>query len=409
MKIAVIGAGLAGLVAANELSEYAKVKVYENSQIGGLVSSYYVNGYYIEKFYHHIFRFDRDLLDLISKLKLRSKLVWKVVKIGFGLDGEMYSLSTPIEIITYPHLNFIEKLKLALFTLKSRYRNFKKYDNITALDGIRNELGDGVLKNFFLPLLKSKFGENYKNVSYSWLLARVAIRSNRKLSGEELGYLRHGFYQLIERLAQNVDIIKKRGDIKLRSKWQVNGEDFDAIIYTAPILHLANRFKFNLPNIKYQSSICALIGLKEPLTDDLYWINIFDNLPFGAIIEHTNFMDFNDYGEHLIYLASYTSPDSKLFNLDKNSLIKIFLSGIKKYGIDVASIRWVKLSKAKYSGPIYETGYLSKVTPYKIYDGFYIAGMTSEPNYPERSMNGSIKAGFEVSKIVKKDFQLSSR
>ncbi|RLI79564.1 amine oxidase, partial [Archaeoglobales archaeon] len=70
-------------------------------------------------------------------------------------------------------------------------------------------------------------------------------------------------------------------------------------------------------------------------------------------------------------------------------------------------VNWIKIFKAKYSGPVFEKGYLKKVTEYRTsLKNFYIAGMTSPPNYPERSMNGSIKAGLEVAEVVKRDLGL---
>ncbi|MEM0266815.1 MAG: NAD(P)-binding protein, partial [Archaeoglobaceae archaeon] len=81
MKIAIVGAGLTGLRCAMELKEFAEVKVFEKNSIGGLVSSF-CSRYCIEKFYHHVFKTDEELLDLIKKLGLSSKLVWKTVKVG---------------------------------------------------------------------------------------------------------------------------------------------------------------------------------------------------------------------------------------------------------------------------------------------------------------------------------------
>ncbi len=127
-------------------------------------------------------------------------------------------------------------------------------------------------------------------------------------------------------------------------------------------------------------------------------------MSFGAVIEHTNFMPFEDYGIHIMYLAAYSTPDGWLFNLRDEEIERMFLSDLRKLGFKTESVRWAKVFKAKYSGPIYEKGYRRKVTPYRVADGFYIAGMTSKPNYPERSMNGSIKAGKEVAEQVKRDF-----
>ncbi|MEM2727325.1 MAG: NAD(P)/FAD-dependent oxidoreductase [Archaeoglobaceae archaeon] len=402
MKVAVIGAGLTGLRVANELREYAKIKVFEKNEIGGLLSSF-CNGYCIEKFYHHLFRSDLELLETIKKFGLSSKIVWKTIKVGFAVNYRIYSLSTPFEILKYPYMSLLDKFRLAMFTLKSKKLNYEDFDDISVISALREKFKDKLVNNFFMPMLKAKFGDNAEKVSYAWLLARVAIRSNRTLKGEEIGYLRHGFHQLIDKMSEDLEIAREGCKIKHEGKWNVNGEDFDAVVFTAPIPELGELAKeFELPEISYQSSVCALLSLKNSISD-IYWINV-DKAAFGAIIEHTNFMPFEDYGENLVYLASYSTPEGWLFNQSNSEIQKLFLSDLSKFGVENGEVNWIRIFKAKYSSPIYEKGFIKKITPYKVHEGFYIAGMTSKPNYPERSMNGSLIAGKEVAEQIKKDF-----
>ncbi len=406
MRVAIVGAGLTGMSCALRLKEYADVVLFEKDDVGGLASSYCTGRYCIEKFYHHCFKSDSELIALAKNLGL--KITWRIARIGYAFDGTIYPLNTPIEILRYPHLSIIDKIKLALFTLRSRRRNYSKEDERGVVEGIKEELGEEILNKFFMPLLRAKFGEYYKEISYAWLLARVAIRSNRKLNGEELGYIRHGFHQLIERMREELNIRRKevRKIEKIGRYFEVNGERFDIVVYTAPLPTLENRIKraAGIPEIRYQSSVCALIGARESVTEDLYWTNIADSKVFGAIIEHTHFMPFEDYGEHVIYLASYSTPNGWLFNKSEDELRKLYLKEIGKFGLGEKKINWIKIFKAKFSGPIYERGYLKKITPYRTkLKGFYVAGMTSPPNYPERSMNGSIKAGIEAAKAIVTD------
>ncbi len=407
MRVAVIGAGLTGMSCALSLNEYANVVLFERGDVGGLVSSHCTERFCIEKFYHHCFKGDRELIELAREFNL--KVVWRVARIGYAFGGKIYPLNTPIEILRYPHLSFTDKIKLAIFTVRSRRRDYTKEDSRGVVEGIKEELGERILDRFFLPLLRAKFGEHYERVSYAWLLARVAIRSNRKLSGEELGYIRGGFHQLVERMAENLNIVAeevKRIE-KFGGKFEVNGRKFDAVVYTAPLPTLDERIKevAGIPDIRYQSSVCALIGAEKSITEDIYWTNVADSDVFGAIIEHTHFMPFEDYGEHLIYLASYSTPDGWLFKKGTEELKKLYLKEVRRFGLDERDVRWIRIFKAKFSGPIYEIGYLRKMVRYRTkIMGFYVAGMVSPPNYPERSMNGSIKAGREVAEIVKEDF-----
>ncbi len=402
MKIAVIGAGLTGLNAARILSEYCRVDVFERETVGGLAGSVFINNYWIEVFYHHFFRGDDYLTSLLRDLNLDGKIVWKTVGVGQAYSSRIYSLSTPLDILAYPGMSLSEKLRLTKFTLSARKRNYREFDEVSIIDGLRMDAGDELLKKFFLPLLRSKFGENYIDVSYAWLLARVTLRSNRKLRGEELGYLRGGFHQLVDRLSSELNIIRENARIVRSGSWEVNGEKYDAVLFTAQLPDLKDLpDKLNIYPIKYQSSICLLLGMKEPFHNSLYWVN-YENEPFGATVEHTNFMPFEDYGEHLVYVASYTTPE-RLYGVGDEEIYRMYLRSLTKYGLEEKSIKWWKVFRAKYSGPIYERGYLKKITPYRVYRNFYIAGMTSEPNYPERSMNGSLRAGYEAANVIIED------
>ncbi len=407
MKIAIVGGGLTGLTAARELQEFCNVTVFEPGWPGGLASSYCTGDYCIERFYHHCFRGDEQLLKLIKELRLSHKLEWRIARVGCELNGRIYPLNTPLEILRYPGMNLTDKVKLSLFTLRSRNKNYQEFDDVGVVDGIGQELGEGLYRRFFQPLLRGKFGENYRHVSYAWLLARVAIRSNRTMKGEELGYIRGGFHQLIERLAENLEIRKERAEVRRNKKWTVNGEEFDAVIYTAPLPELDSSIKAeaDIQNVRYQSSICCLIGSESTITEDIYWTNLNSEAVFGAIIEHTHFMPVEDYGEHVIYFAGYTTPDSPLMRMGDDEVVRTVLRDAERFGLKKEDVRWAKVFRAKYSGPIYEKGYLKKITPYRTpLPGLYIAGMTSRPNYPERSMNGSITAGKEVAKCIIQDY-----
>ena len=74
MEIGIIGAGVAGLAAANVLGkEGHKVSVYEGAPfLGGQASTFEVGGGRLEKGYHHLFRSDKDITGLIQDIGLWS-------------------------------------------------------------------------------------------------------------------------------------------------------------------------------------------------------------------------------------------------------------------------------------------------------------------------------------------------
>ena len=169
---------------------------------GGCLSSYRLDGAWVERFYHHCFAGDSHLLSLLSEIGLSDRLEWLKGTTGSFADGKIYPLNTPLEILRYPYLSALDKARLALFTMRARRQKLEDLDTVTARAFIVDRLGEKIYSQFFSPLLRSKFGDRENEVSAGWLISRVAIRSNRGLSGERLGYLKGGFHLLVERLAE---------------------------------------------------------------------------------------------------------------------------------------------------------------------------------------------------------------
>ena len=208
MKVAIIGAGLSGLSAGYALSTNGRdVAIFENKNVGGLASCYYANGYHVDRYYHHIFRSDETILKLIDALGLNNKLEWLKGTTGYYINGKIYPLNTPKEILQYPYLSLFDKIKLALLVLRSK-RSKEDLDNITSKDFILNAATKSVYENFFEPLLRSKFVDEKDNVSASWLLSRIKIRSDRSLSGERLRYIKGGLKMSAEYALKQLGRVK---------------------------------------------------------------------------------------------------------------------------------------------------------------------------------------------------------
>ncbi|MEQ9729856.1 MAG: NAD(P)/FAD-dependent oxidoreductase [Candidatus Methanoperedens sp.] len=414
-----MGGGLAGLAAAYRLAGRDEILIIEKEpELGGMASSYDIDNYHIEKYYHHIFAGDTELICLINELGLGNRLEWLRGTTGYYLNGKIYPMNTPFEILKA--LPLMDVIRLTRLVLKARaIKDTTPYDDITAKDWIIDTAGESVYNNFFFPLLSSKFGENKENVSAAWLLGRVRIRSNRGARGERLGYMRGGFHALIEAMA---DSIRKRGGIIRQgnvSKIEVadgsvlsvvaDGEriECDRIISTVAPHILEKIINTRLSgldmDINYQGTACALFGLTEKVMGDVYWLNIKGKFPFGAVIEHTNFIPASDYGEHLMYVTSYfQNPDSMLWKCSDEELIELYLGGLEKLFPGFREkVKWWRMRRDLDTAPVYEVGYRRKLLPYKTnINGLYLAGMFSAGNYPERSMNGSIKAGFECAESM---------
>jgi protoporphyrinogen oxidase len=403
MKIGVIGGGLTGLVAAHRLVQDNEVDLFEKMPyLGGCLSSYNVNDYWIERYYHHCFFGDNRLFALMTEMGLIDKLEWKTGTTGYFASNKIYRLNTPLEILLYPELSLMDKVKLARLTFRAKKTDLKTLDDIPAEQYIINHLGKNIYSSFFEPLLKSKFGERRKEVSAAWLFSRIAIRSNRGVSGEHLGYMNGGFHQLIDALensiALNGGIIRKQTPVSSISRkngaWEANGILYDTIISTIPPQELERIGGPSLPPIPYQGAACMTLALERDVTGGIYWLNMKDTSPYGAVVAHTNFIPFNRYGEHIVYLASYfTGTVPPLLD---SRMLEDFCT---RFSVTKDEIHWYKMAVDPWAGPVYTTGYRSLIPAFE-QQGIFMAGMFSTTNYPERSMEGSIRAGSEVAECL---------
>jgi protoporphyrinogen oxidase len=128
------------------------------------------------------------------------------------------------------------------------------------------------------------------------------------------------------------------------------------------------------------------------VTDGVYWLNMTDPAPYGAVVSHTNFIPPDRYGERIVYLASYFQGA-----MDPDLPRKMVEDFCHRFSLPGGSIRWKRMAVEPFAGPVYTTGYRRLMPAYEE-KGLFLAGMFSPPNYPERSMEGSIIAGTEVAR-----------
>lgn len=426
--VVIIGGGLTGLSAAYHLSKRGRdvILVEKDQEVGGLVSSWDMEGYKIEKFYHHISKNDVFLVDLLEDLGIKEKLKWKHGSVGYYYENEVYKMDTPLDLLRFKGLNFIDMIRIAFIVLWVKLKkDYSDLDEISARDWLIEKSGENGYNNFFKPLLKGKFGKNLGDVSAAWLFGRIKFRSKRSFSGEKLGYLDHGFHEFIERLSTGIEnnggkIIKdttvkeiKTKDGKVVGIYTSRGEIVAVnVVSTIPPKELLKLCRFPIEfedaieKIKYQRTLCALLGLETNLLEKVYWLNIkSEKVPFGAIIEHSNFHNATEYnGIHLVYVVSYVQDEKdELWKSKDEEIISVYINSLEKTfpHFSKNSVKWWRLAREVYSAPIYEKGYLKDIKNIKSpIEGLYVTGMFM--TYPERSMDESLKLGRDIAfKIVK--------
>jgi protoporphyrinogen oxidase len=354
----IIGGGIMGMTLALRLSQKGyKVTIYESAEkTGGLASSWEMNGVIWDRFYHVILMSDLNTRKILREIGLEKELHWVTTKTGFYSEGKLHSMSNLIEFFKFPPLNLVDKVRLG-FTIfiASKIKNWQRLENIPVEDWLKRWSGKKVFEKIWLPLLKSKLGDNYKNTSAAFIwttIQRMYAARKTGLKKEMFGYVTGGYEKINARFTEHllqsgvtieynskVNSVKKTPDGKLEILTERNDSHvFDHVISTLPsktsvmIAHgLGEHEKMQHANIKYLGVICPSILLKREISP-FYVTNITDNWqPFTGIIEMTALIDKEEVkGNHLIYLPKYVDSDDPLFEVAETELQNIFLEPLFK-------------------------------------------------------------------------------
>lgn len=427
MNIGIIGGGIAGLTAAYELGKKGhQVAVFEKeAELGGQAATFEVAEERLERFYHHIFVSDVDIIQLIDELGLGEKLMWLESRVGFLHQGRIYDFVTPWHLLKFRPVSLVDRVRLGLVALYLRgNKNWPRLEGKTAEEWITRYAGKRNYDIVWGPLLKNKFGASFHEVGMVWLWGKVHLRLASRAKGKErLGYLRGSFGLLIDALREQ--ILTAGGKIYTSSPvskivvrdgkavgLQVGERlhSFDAIVATLPspaflemVPQLPTEYATKLEEARYQAAICLVLTLKKPLSH-IYWLDISDpSIPFVAIIEHTNFVASSNYGgKRIVYLSNYVAKDSPLYQLDADGLLAEYLPHLAKINPEFA-LGWIEerhLFREEAGQPIVGKYYSSRIPEHQTpISHLYLANTTQI--YPEdRGMNYSIGLGRKISRII---------
>jgi protoporphyrinogen oxidase len=433
----IVGGGIAGLAAAYRLQQRGEdVVVFEAADdLGGLAATCETAGDRVEKFYHHLSANERTIVELAEELGLGDRVEWRHKTDAFYVDGVVHPMEKLWEVAAYPHLSLYDKFRLGMLVLevdvregwpdRDGFEDLEAFEEVPVKEFLLAQTTERVYEQFWEPLLDAKFGSRVEDVSAAWLLGRVKFRGERDpLRGEKLGYLEGGFHVLLERLVEAVgrenvvtgarvtDLDLADGAVTALTAETDEGSethDVDGVVVAAMPTVLEELTGYAC-DIDFQGTVCSVWSMAESLTD-AYWVNFVDDAPFGVLIEHTNYVPPERYGgEHLYYTASYVQdPDEDVWQMDDDEVEAHWQDGIADLfpQFESEDLNWVKTARNPTTAPVYETGYLDMVVPYdlaeEVAEGVTYAGMASRAQYPERSLNGGIEAGYAAADVLAGD------
>jgi protoporphyrinogen oxidase len=432
-RVVVIGGGLAGLAAAYDLGRAGhRVTILESAaDLGGLASSFKLEGHPIERFYHFICRADRSLATLVAELDLGEKLNWRQTRTAFYHQGRHYSFGTPLDLLKFTAVPFSQRLRFGIHVGRSRYRSeWRRLDKIAAKPWLIENVGEQAYEVIWHPLLKVKFGAYHDQISAAWIwhrIWRVATSRSSILGRETFGYLEHGTATLVDRL---VTSMRTQANIDIRlgvrvsplsvrdnrvSEVRVADETIpcDAVISTVALPTLArlvpgrtDSYFANVAGVEYIGVVCMLLSLKRSFSRN-FWTNINDpRISFNGIIEQTNLNDnLRAAGLNVIYIpfylptteARYLAPDAALF-AEYVAMLKLVNPAFNE--------TWIKewhVFRAAYAQAIFATNFATRMPEHRSsVQGLYVTDSTQF--YPEdRTISAAIAQGRKVAAMISAD------
>lgn len=419
MQIACVGGGITNLVAAYILSQKGHtVTLFEKEAVlGGLGACFKHKNWHwpLERYYHHFFTSDSELLKLTHKLGLEKKLFFRSPKTSVYVEGKIFRFDNPQSILLFPKLGVLDKIRTGATTVLLKINPFwQPLEKISAFEFLRWSMGEKTLNLIWQPLLESKFGKQAKQIPASWIWTRIKKRSFK------LGYFDGGTETLITTLAEKIkkpqnkfflntevtQITKTNHRLTIKTNRDQQAEQFDVVVASLPPQALAavcpqltEKEKEALTNLISLGSLCLVLSLKESfLPDGTYWLNITDSaFPFVAVVEHTNYIAKKHYNnEHILYVGGYYPQDHPVMKMTKEQVYKTFLPWLNKinfqYNFELCTLNY-ELFNAFYSQPIVSTGYSGNLPAIKTsVEGLYWNSLHHV--YPEdRGVNYAIALG----------------
>jgi len=424
MKIAIVGAGYSGMVAAYDLKKSGHdVTIFESAEyVGGLASGFKEPhwDWSVEKFYHHWFQSDSEMLGLIRELGLEDKVRFPRPLTVMLYKNKWYPFDSILKALLFPGLGFgLNKIRFGFVGLFLRLtNNWRALEKVTADQWMMKYAGRQVYEQMWKPLLIGKFGPYYKDVNMAWMWARIHARTTR------LGTFEGGFQKFADLFAEKLRElgveIKLKAQIKSIKQNQasagltVDGESFDKVLVTtSPNLmarlcpDLPENYLKGLLDLKSMGAVVMTLALKHSLSKDgYYWFNVpkDEGYPFLALVEHTNFVQKENFGgDHIVYAGDYLEMGHEYFSMSDDELLDRFVPAFQKFNPEFSRdwVRKIWVHKTNYAQPVPLVNHSKNIPEIQTpIEGLYFASMSQV--YPwDRGTNFAVEIGRKAARMMK--------
>ena len=391
---AICGGGMLGLTLASRLARTGhRVTVFEAAPaVGGLAGAWQIGDAVWDKFYHVILMSDVHTRQLLRELGIEDELEWRQTRTGFYSECGLHSMSSSLDFLKFPLIGLVGKARLAATILyASRIKDWRSLERVPVGEWLQKLSGKQTFERIWLPLLRAKLGERYRDTSAAFIWTTIARMYAARRSGmkrEMFGYVRGGYARVLNRLEASlaesgvtirrgtaIERIDPRpsGGVTVHARSGGGAESFDGCVLTAasPLAaqlcpSLTSDERRRLESIPYLGVVCASVLLRKPL-GPYYVTNIVDqSIPFTGVIEMTALVDNTELGgHHLAYLPKYVDPNDALLQASDEEIQQRFQAELLRMykHLRPEDVLAFKVARARYVAALPTLNYSEIVPP----------------------------------------------
>jgi protoporphyrinogen oxidase len=342
-KVAVIGAGISGISISNCLQEHYKVKVFESSpNPGGLIRCECIDGNLYHVVGGHVFNSKRsDVLDWFWKFFDRDNEFVKVDRnasvfldkhISYPIEDHIYEM----EVNTQKQI--IDDLLLIASNPRSIPTNFEEF--------LKYRFGETLYKIYFKPYNEKIWKQDLATIPLAWLEGKLPMPTVKQIifnnfcRAKETSMVHSSFFYskingsqfLADRLSENLTIeynveIESISRNRDNTRWLINYEEFDVIVYTGNIKKLPSIISHTdsllpymqpLTQLEYHGTTSVLCEIEQNSYSWIYLPN--EDYQSHRIICTGNFAANNNANNKLtstVEFTNYIDKESILQNLKR--------------------------------------------------------------------------------------------
>jgi protoporphyrinogen oxidase len=424
-RAVVIGGGPAGLKAAHMLVKSGlETTLLESAPVlGGLASSFDVQGVRIERYYHFICKGDDELVETLAELGMSQHLHWRDSRMAYYVDGRLYPFLTPIELLRFSPLRLVDRVRAGVAVKLAQRMKEEDLAPEKAIPWLRKMFGDRAYQVIWEPLMRFKFAEHAPDISAAWIWARMVRLSRSRTSPwrEELGYIAGGSQRVLEGLGR--DFEARGGRVVLSadveqilfhegraSGVRAGGETLPADVVVSTVtpgrfLKLApaldGAYVEGLKRIPAIGIFCLFLRLTERVTP-FFWVNTNDpRVPFAGMIEYTNLNPLPELGgDHILYVPQYLSPDDPRYGQTDEEVLRKYTDALALIN-PAFDRRWVKFSavfRDRFAQPICLTDYRTSTPDISTPVPNLFLTDSSQLHPHDRNISGSFGLGKEAAR-----------